>query len=248
MSDAPPLPCGWRLEVHACLSSTNAECAARAQAGDPGDLAVLALAQTAPRATRGRAWSAPPGSLAVSALLRPGGRIISAWSLIAGLAAIEALATEAPGAPMSLKWPNDVLLAGAKLAGVLVEAALDADGRIDWVVAGIGANLAAAPDLPDRRAACLADYGAPPPERVARRIVLRLAHWQAVLARDGLGPVRDAWLARAHPAGTPLSVRAPGLDLRGDFAGLDAEGALLLRAPGGLHRVATGEVAMAGEG
>ena len=238
---------GWQLEVHDCLPSTSDECIARAEHGEPAGLAVLARRQTRARGSRGRSWSEPAsGNLAVSVLLRPDADLLTpaVWPFIAGLALHQALSgTPAIGARLQLKWPNDVMLDGRKLAGILVERG-HGGGR-DWLVIGFGANLAAAPELPGRAAACMAELGAPAaPEAVAARLLASLDDWCAVWRREGFDAIKAAWLARAHPVGTPLFVTMHGVERVGCFAGLGADGALLLRGDDGEQRIDTGEILM----
>lgn len=236
----------WRLAVHDSLPSTADFCRSRAEAGEPEGLAILARRQTAGRGTRGRAWADAPGNLFLSALLRPGGpsREASQWSLLAGVALAEALSAHLPDAAvLALKWPNDVLLQGRKVAGILAESAADGRGGLSWLSLGFGANLAVAPDVPDRPIACLAEFGPPPsPEVVAWQVLEALARWCGVRARAGFAPVRAAFLARAPAHGTPITLRLGGQMLGGAFAGLGEDGSLLLRAGGRVHAFAAGEV------
>lgn len=242
----------WRLDIHAALPSTSDLCAARAAAGEPGGLAILARRQTRGRGSRGRSWESPEGNLYFSALLRPGGDAAEAgrWALLAGVAVAEALLPHLPDSTaLRLKWPNDVLLHGRKLGGILVDSALRPDRTLDWLVVGIGLNLAHVPALADRVPACLAEVAPPPaPETMAAAVLDRLAHWERVRAEAGFAPVRAAWLARAHPCGTQLSVRQGASAVQGRFAGLTEDGALLLDVGGSVRALPTGEVLQAMEG
>ncbi len=119
-----------------------------------------------------------------------------------------------------LKWPNDILLHGAKLAGILIDSQPGPGG---FVVIGLGANLATAPTLPDRATARLPPP-APSPATVAERVLAALDTWGA----HETSSLVEAWLARAHPVGTLLDVRTPQRVVRGQFAGLTDAGALLL--------------------
>lgn len=240
------MPPPWRLEIHESLSSTSDLVVARAEAGEAAGLAVLALLQTAGRGSRGRGWSAPRGNLNLSVLLRPSGEAgradrLGCWALLAGLALHDAFAGLG-AADLALKWPNDLLLRGRKLAGILVDGAIEA-GRLRWLSIGMGANLSAAPSL-DRATACLAEALPVPPDPVdASASVLaslsaRMAQWRA----EGFGSLRAAWLARALPVGSACVVRAGGRAIEGRFAGLSDEGALLLERNGRIERYATGEV------
>ena len=228
----------WHLEVHDELPSTSDEVIRRAEAGAAAGLAVLARRQTRARGSRGRGWTEPEGNLALSVLLRPTHDLGDSGhaAFRAALALIEALDPHAGMASLALKWPNDVLLDGSKLAGILVESAV-AGERLAWMAIGFGANLRARPVLPGVLAtACLSEGGCDPvaPEIVAARLLDRLDHW---FAQD-FATVRTAWLGRAHPVGTALVVDGRA----GRFAGLSATGALLLDDAGGQWEVATGQV------
>lgn len=236
----------WRLEVYDELPSTSDTVIARAEAGEAEGLAVLAHVQTKGRGSRGRAWNSPSGNCYVSVLLRPGGRMTEAgiWPLVASLAVSDALAPLLPDpARLSLKWPNDVLLGGNKVSGILLDLAADAEGGLRWLVIGCGINLATAPVLPDRIAACLRDEGAEPPapEDFARALLDALGRWH----NQPAAAIQAAWLRRAHPVGAALSVRYAGNDISGVFAGLSPEGHLLLQTAAGVRAISSGEVLLA---
>lgn len=237
----------WRLSVYPSLPSTSAFCCARAAEGAAEGLAVLALAQTQGRGSRGRTWCSPPGGLSLSVVLRPDAPMAQAgqWALLAGLALVDGLAGFLPDpTPLVLKWPNDVLLRGRKLGGVLIDSTADLAGRIGWLVIGFGANLAQTPHLPDRaNVAALAEAAlAPPPEQAAGAVLDRLAHWYRVWCDDGFDAVRPAWLRHAEPLGTPLRIRLARQEVAGRFAGLRDDGALLLQTAEGLLAYSTGEI------
>jgi len=180
---------------------------------------------------------APPGNLSLSVLLRPATPAAESgiFSLLAGVAVAAAIQAALPaGTAAMLKWPNDVLLDGAKCAGVLIDAAPTGTG-LDWLVIGIGVNLAAAPAIPGRATTCLAAHGVIlSPEQAAHAILARLA------ARAEATPeaIRAAWLAHAHPLGTELSVN----NMSGRFAGLSQNGELLLDTGEMIKQINTGEV------
>lgn len=151
--------------------------------------------------------------------------------MVAGVALHEAAGAYLPDAkPLKLKWPNDLLLGGAKLAGILLE-------RIESaVIVGIGANLATAPHLPDRPTAALG--GGLTPAAFLDTLAEAFARWLARWRGEGLATIRDAWAARAHALGTALRLHAPdGEALEGLFDGLAADGALRLRLADGRARV-----------
>jgi BirA family biotin operon repressor/biotin-[acetyl-CoA-carboxylase] ligase len=137
------------------------------------------------------------------------------------------------GEGLAIKWPNDLLLDGAKLSGILLERSGDA------VIVGIGVNLAHHPTDTDRRATSLAEHGvAPDPADFAETLAEAFARWLGIWRGQGLGAIRARWLERAHPIGTALTARlADGQAIDGLFAGLDSDGALILRLADGSARV-----------
>jgi BirA family biotin operon repressor/biotin-[acetyl-CoA-carboxylase] ligase len=227
----PNPPPRWRLEVHDELPSTSDAILTRTN--EPEGLAILARRQTKGRGTHGRAWIAPEGNLNLSILLHP--THPSPWALLVGAALHQAVAQYLPDPTiLTLKWPNDLLLNGGKLAGILIEAGPG------WLVIGVGVNLRDAPALPDRPTASLA--GVVDPETAAASFLAALSHWLAIEAAEGFRAVRAAWLAAAHPLGTPLRVALPDTLIEGFFAGLTDHGALLLQTPAGLRQLHAGTV------
>jgi BirA family biotin operon repressor/biotin-[acetyl-CoA-carboxylase] ligase len=207
--------------------STNADLISDDRAAE-GDW-LVALHQDSGRGRQGRSWDSAPGNFHGSTLvvLRAGDFPAQSLSLAAGLALIEALDAAVPGQPLMLKWPNDVLLLGRKLAGILLERSGDK------VVIGFGANLGSAPDLPDRRAATLA--GALEPHDFAPHLADSFERLLGLWRASEPKLIVQAWLARAHPVGTRLTVHSgSGASLSGRFDGLEADGALRLRREDGV--------------
>ena len=234
----------WRIEHYDTLGSTSDFCARRAAEGEPERLMVVAARQTAGRGRAGRAWESPAGNFCGSALLRP--RVPAGqggwFALLAGLALIEVLdpALPAPGAVM-LKWPNDLMAGAAKLAGIVLDATIE-NGMITAMIVGVGVNLAEAPPVPGRVTTSLAALGgAMTPEALAPAFCARLDHWLDVLA-SGAAPLRAAWMRRAHPEGTAITV--DGGRRSGIYAGLDDDGALLLREGDRVTALRGGDVAL----
>ena len=235
---------GWRLHTYAQLGSTSDLVRQLAANSEPEGLAILAKRQTAGRGTSGREWVSPPGNLHLSILLRPSdpARTLPQWSLLAALAVHDSLAPHVGGpARLTLKWPNDVLLDGDKVAGILVEAEATPEGTLRWLCIGIGANLRHAPDLPGRRAASLPAPG-PTAVTIAADLLAALDLWRRVRLTEGFAAIRDAWLARGPRHGEHLQVSAPGGSLSGFYEGLGDDGALLLRTGGRVHAIHAGEV------
>ncbi|MDW8444153.1 MAG: hypothetical protein RML45_07450 [Acetobacteraceae bacterium] len=146
---------------------------------------------------------------------------------------------------LRLKWPNDLLLDGAKLGGILIEAGRTNDGVRAWAVAGIGVNVVSAPEDAGQPAVALATHARslPPVEALARGIVRRLQDWSTRLATGGLAAVLPAWQRFAIEPGTALTIRMGETTLEGSYLGVDADGALLLQTSDGARRsVIAGEV------
>ena len=245
----PPaaLPQGYALIALDEVDSTNDEAKNRAAAGAPEGAVVWAQQQRAGRGRRGREWVSPPGNLYVSVILRPAceARHVAQLSFVAALAVLDLVDGSLPGRARC-KWPNDILVDGGKVAGILLESALEPGGRVDWVVLGIGVNLASHPGLeepiPSRS---LVDAGAPPllPEDALTPLLAALTRQRQVWEEEGFVPIRRAWLARAHGLGGPVTVANGDRTLAGTFEGLDAEGALVLAQPGAAPiSIAAGDV------
>jgi len=233
----------WRLKVFESLGSTSDLCRSLAVAGEPEGLAVLARRQERGRGRGGREWLSAPGNLFISVLLRPNSPLRDGglWSLLAAVALADTVAPLLPDvSALTLKWPNDLLLNGRKLAGILLDSAADNSHKIDWLVIGFGLNLAAAPEVPGRAIASL--KVATPPEEVAKALLARLDHWRCLQLTEGFAPVRAAWLARAQPIGSPITLKRGGADIDGAFAGLAEDGSLLLQTVGRISAFAAGEI------
>jgi BirA family biotin operon repressor/biotin-[acetyl-CoA-carboxylase] ligase len=212
-----------------------------AMRGTPEGVWLRAERQTAGRGRQGRGWESRPGNLFVSTLvrLRPSDPPPATLALLAAVALEEAVRTFQPDLPVTLKWPNDLLVEGAKLSGILLERAGDA------VVVGFGVNLAWHPEAMERPVTSLAAHGhAPEVALFLETLAESFARWVERWRGEGLGPIRDRWLARAHPPGTALTARlADGSSIDGLFEGLDGQGALLLRlADGRVQTIYAGDV------
>jgi BirA family biotin operon repressor/biotin-[acetyl-CoA-carboxylase] ligase len=217
-----------RLRTVAATGSTNDDVAALARDGAAEGIWLRAVRQSGGRGRQGRAWQSPAGNLHASTLvrLRAGDPPAPTLALVAAVALREAAAAFAPDAPLLIKWPNDLLAGGAKLAGILLEREGEA------VVVGFGVNLASHPGGTPHPATSLAALTGAAPDPAAFLDILAdafarwLGHWRG----EGLAPVRAAWLAAAHPLGTALATHgADGAVLEGLFDGLDESGALRLR-------------------
>lgn len=183
----------------------------------------------------GRDWQSPRGNLYASTLvrLRATDPQPATLALVAAVALHETAAAFAPEIDLSIKWPNDLMSSGAKLAGVLLERAGDA------IVVGIGVNLAFRPDGLARAVTSLSELGVDiDPSDFCIELAGRFAAWRDRWRQEGLEVVRAAWLRSAHPSGTPLTVNlGDGRSIDGGFDGLDHDGALCLRLADGSVRV-----------
>lgn len=235
------------IETVALTGSTNADIAERVRAGIcvAEGTWLVADRQSAGKGRQGRVWRDGLGNFMGSTVVYPqrGDPAPATLALVTGLAVQQAVAAIVPAPHCALlKWPNDILIGGAKLCGILLEAQGAA------VVVGVGVNLASAPDVEGRRTAALADFG-PAPDRdgfaatLAQIFAAELARWR----EGGLAPVLRRWCAAAHPAGTPLVVGEPGEPaLHGTFAGLSPDGALQLgMADGTTRTIHAGDVRLA---
>jgi BirA family transcriptional regulator, biotin operon repressor / biotin---[acetyl-CoA-carboxylase] ligase len=237
-------PQGYSRQVHAELDSTNAQARRLAETGEVGPLWIMAERQTAGRGRRGRAWQTAEGNLAATLLLRPDApqAVTGQLSFAAALATADMASHFAHHAAIAVKWPNDVLAEGKKLAGILLEGGPDKNKA--WLAIGIGVNLASHPDGTEFPATSLTQLGiaAPSAEEALTVLAARFAHWYAVWMKTGFETVRTQWLARAKGVGAPIRARLPQETREGVFEGIDANGALLLNEQGQVRAIAAGEV------
>ncbi|MCP1241488.1 biotin--[acetyl-CoA-carboxylase] ligase [Acetobacter lambici] len=241
----------WRLSCFDELPSTSDYCLSACRSGtDVAGMAVLARRQTKGRGSRGRTWLDGGQGLALSVILdaaQAGPDALGGWPFVASLGFYDGLIRALPAAQphLMIKWPNDILLDGQKMGGILIER----EGP--YVLIGMGANLVSAPDqsVLERRVACLAQCGVVPDvEIVARSVLDGLEFWQAQWRQQGFSAIRAAWLERAHPVGSPLVVQGGTTYERGLFAGLAADGRLLLDTEGGMKTIATGDILLMEKG
>jgi BirA family transcriptional regulator, biotin operon repressor / biotin---[acetyl-CoA-carboxylase] ligase len=225
--------------------STNAEALRRARDGEAGPLWITADIQTAGRGRGGNAWVSEPGNLYATLLLREPSLPSAAPQLafVAGLAVHDAVAACAPnlGPLLQLKWPNDLLCSGRKLAGLLIEAE---NTPVFAVAIGVGINCVSHPDNASFPATDLKSQGAHvTPDTLSLALAettrARLSQW----ARgDGFASIRADWLKRAAGLGAPIMVRLPDRQLVGRFSGVDDAGRLLLETAGKIEMITAGEV------
>ncbi|HWC62082.1 MAG TPA: biotin--[acetyl-CoA-carboxylase] ligase [Rhizomicrobium sp.] len=229
---------GYGLKEFEALDSTNEEARRLAEAGERGPLWLLAARQSAGRGRQGRTWYGDHGNLFATLLIEPK-RFKAEWAQLSFVAAIAVAETVAPFAPgAALKWPNDVLIAGQKIAGILLETA----GQ--GLAIGIGVNLAHYPDGTELPATSLAELGAKPPSprEALDLLACHFAQWYDTWDKAGFAPVKEAWLARATGLGSRIRARLPGREYAGVFEGLDDQGALLLNDGGSIRALAAADI------
>ena len=243
---------GWRVERLANVGSTNDEARRRALEGDPGRLWIVAREQTQGRGRRGRAWASPPGNLYASALLIDPSPVAIAAQIgfVAGVALRRALDGLGVSDEVRLKWPNDLVWRGAKLAGLLVEGVTLGDGRLACIV-GIGVNCASAPAglaYPTSHLAHVFGRAISPDELLARLAPCfeeALALWRR---GEGFSAIRSQWLAHAAGLGGPIRIAGAQGSREGAFETLDGQGRLILRGANGLEIVEAGDLFLIKEG
>jgi BirA family transcriptional regulator, biotin operon repressor / biotin---[acetyl-CoA-carboxylase] ligase len=239
---------GQVLHSFETLPSTSDRAKDLADEGAAHGEVVIAETQTAGRGRRGRTWSSPPRkNLYFSAVLRPDLMPSRAaeLTLVASLAICDAL--RQAGVAAGIKWPNDVLAGGKKIAGILTELAAEPD-RVHWVVVGVGVNVnARAEDFPEElrpeATSILLERGEPAPRALfAAACLTALEAWLDAHAERGFGCIRDAWRERSVTLGREVIVRAEGREIAGTAEDIDEAGALLVRGPAGVERILAGDV------
>lgn len=247
MTAPPLLPSFYHLRALAQVDSTNDEAKRRAAEGAPEGTLIWAREQTAGRGRRGRGFVSPPGNLYFSVVLRPERSAVAAAQL--GFAAAIAIGEAAllhlpPGVKLAYKWPNDVLLDGRKTSGILLESQAAADGRLAWLILGIGINLVSFPEGTEYPATSLAAAGAGTvlPETMLEGVAGNLHLWYERWRDHGFSALREAWLKRVHGFGEAIRVRLSHEEMTGRFAGLDEDGVLLLDVAGERRRITAGDV------
>ena len=230
--------------------STNAEARRRADAGETGPLWIVARRQTEGRGRRGRSWESQDGNLfaTLMQLTRKSPAEAAQVTFVAALAIADLLDAWAPASLVTIKWPNDVMLAGQKASGVLVESGVHDSGGL-WLAVGIGINLLSAPEGTERPATALAhhlrgDAASPPSiEVAAAKLAEALNVWMTRWETLGFQPILDAWRARTAGLDGPAVARLGRETIEGRAEGVGPDGALKLRlADGSLRLISAGDV------
>ncbi|WP_372885950.1 biotin--[acetyl-CoA-carboxylase] ligase [Shimia sp.] len=235
-------PEGYGRRVLAEVDSTNAE-AARIAPTLSGPEWILGLRQTRGRGRRGRPWTDPAGNFSATLVMRPseGPEQVALRSFVAALALFDAFVDVTGRAEaLSLKWPNDVLLNGGKVAGILLESAGMTGGAVSHLAIGIGVNLSAAPEIGEvepgatRPVSLLSETGCRvTPEEFLEVLASAYARYEAQFSTYGFGPIREAWLARAAKLGEVITARTSRDETTGTFETVDLAGNLVLKTARG---------------
>lgn len=213
---------------------------------------IVADRQTRGRGRLGRHWISPIGNLYASIILRPDCSLNASTglSLLTAVALGEALTELGPDdLDLALKWPNDILIGGAKAAGILLESAAGVSGRVAFVILGTGVNIRSAPAGVAYPVTCLdaAGFQALSPLHLLAAYVFRLEIWLDRWQREGFAAIRDAWRDKAFGIGGPIRLRLDHGEIDGVFVDLTEGGALLIEQANGRRReVAAGDVVYPG--
>jgi BirA family biotin operon repressor/biotin-[acetyl-CoA-carboxylase] ligase len=230
--------------------STNAEAARIANTLTKPEW-ILAHRQTAARGRRGRAWLSPAGNFSATLVMRPteSADQVALRSFVAALALFDAFVAVTDRAEMfALKWPNDVLLSGGKVAGILLES-LGAGQGVTHLAIGIGVNLVSAPTEAEIEPGGMQPVNLAEatgilvtPEEFLDVLAPHYARYEAQFTAHGFAPIREAWLARAAKLGETITARLPGRALTGSFDTVDAAGNLVLMTARGREAIPAAEI------
>jgi len=245
----PRLPPSYRLVSYDKVGSTNEEAKRLARDGAAEGTLVWALEQTAGRGRRGHTWASPPGNLYLSLILRPDCSV--GWAAQLGFVAALAVGDTVNSIcenrldALSYKWPNDVLLRGRKIAGILLESELQSDGKMPlFVVVGVGVNLISSPRDAEFPPTSIAeeDLGTISAAAALEGYAHNFQAWAGRWREEGFAPIRTAWRAHAAALGEPIRVRLEAATLHGRFLDIDQHGALLLETAEQRRRISAGEI------
>lgn len=237
------LPEGWVLECLARTDSTN-ETAKHIELNDENRVSIVqADVQTAGRGRRGRAWIGREGNLFFSLALRVSEiSRLGEYSFLTALALAEAIKEIAPDLRPECKWPNDVLIDGAKISGILLET--DGKRGIERLIIGVGVNLMPLeggemlyPVTSLAQKGCFASK-----ETVLSAFAKHFDYWDGIRRKNGFSPVLTAWKNIAYGLGGEITVNLPDRSLKGVFSGLDKDGCLLLNNSDGEYKITAGDV------
>jgi len=246
------LPDGYTLIRLGTVDSTNAEALRLAQTDAPGNTLIWATEQTHGRGRRGRSWASPVGNFYCSLLLYPDQQPdqLAQLAFVAALALADAIAAVAPRIKVEIKWPNDLLVGGRKIAGILLEGNVGETSKRRSLVIGMGVNVTSHPENPRFiQATSLAREGV---KAEVEDLLISAAHsldrWIGIWNTRGFGPIRLDWLNRAVGVGGEVEVRMAEKTVAGIFQCVDDTGALVVSTSGGEHTVNAADVFLVGPG
>lgn len=233
----------WRVQVLGSTPSTQDLVRDLADTGEPEGLAIQSLIQTKGRGRHGNGWISPMGNLYISKLLRPSCRADRAGQMafVVALALSDAIdEVIEDGHAKTLKWPNDILIDGKKVSGLLLESKLDKHGRIDYLIVGSGVNIFTPPEGAAGLDSLKKDRLAVNTFRdvYLDKLLTRYRSWQG----EGFGQIRQDWLKQAHGLGQDMSIRLPETTYCGVFEGIDENGTLIAKVDGERRTFTAGEV------
>lgn len=233
----------WRVQVLGSTPSTQDIVRSLAETGEAEGLTVQAMQQVKGRGRHGNAWTSPMGNLYISVLLRPAVKAGKAaqMAFVVALALSDAIDdVMEDGHAKTLKWPNDILIDGRKVSGILLESKIDGHGRAEYLIAGIGVNIFAPPDGAVGLDSIKKDRLAINTFRdmFLEKLKARYTEWQD----KGFAQTRDAWLNQAHGLNQTMKIRLPESSFEGIFRGIDENGVLLAEIDGQIRSFTAGEV------
>jgi BirA family biotin operon repressor/biotin-[acetyl-CoA-carboxylase] ligase len=254
MPEIARVPVFFRILHFSTIDSTSEEAKRLSVAGATEGTLVWASQQTAGHGRSGRSWISPRGNLYFSLLLRPElpPQETMQLTFVAALAAAEAIFQTIPaGTAVTCKWPNDVLVSGKKVAGILLESSLDGGGRVDSLVIGIGVNIASHPPVQQVHYPATSLWAEGARTETAQSMLERFCPsflaWLGEWREHGFSPVREAWRACADSLHCPIKVQLDGDTMVGIFADLDSRGALVLQQERERRVIFAGDVFPASE-
>jgi len=229
----------WQVKILSAVESTQDIVMLAAQDGDPEGYVVQAMKQVGGRGRHGNKWEGSSiGNIYMSALLRPSCDIprVGELAFVVAVALYNALQSyiDTDKHEITLKWPNDILIDGRKVSGILLETNANGDG-LDGLVVGMGVNVFNAPDL----AICLNDVADDPVyvTKIRDKILEELGVVYTLWQEEGFAPIREQWLAHAHGVGQAMTARLPNISHKGIFSGLTDDGSLILTQDNGEEKI-----------
>ena len=245
-------PDAYRHLVFDILDSTNSEAQRQACAGADEGLWIIANRQEQGRGRRGRVWASETGNLFASLLIRPkcSPNLAALIGFVAALSIHDAIAHLVGNRhDVRVKWPNDVLVDGQKISGILLESSVSKSGLVDYLVVGIGINIAQAPQLPHYPATSLKDLGVlVDRDTFMHRLFDHFANRYSQYAAHGFSSVREDWLLRCAHIDQRLHIINGNQQISGLFKDIDENGALILDVEGELRHIHAGDVFPMGQG